>query len=129
MFYVSIYAHLDSKIWLLTLDPQSEFVKQRGIEERRVYEHIKTDIGAADQMHRSFITQLPQPLQEKIELGHYDAPPACFIVSTGSTMIVGFYLREIRGERSPHLELEIREGGICKPFLEHFDSLWTARLS
>jgi hypothetical protein len=115
-------------IKLLILDSDSEFVKLRALEEGRSLADIRVEIEATDRLHQNFIeVRLPQELRENIELGHYDFPPTYLIISTNRTMIVGFYLREARGELFPHLELEAKGGGIYIWFLRHFDSLWAAR--
>jgi hypothetical protein len=45
-------------------------------------------------------------------------------------MIVGFNLRGQRGEMFPHVELalEVRQGGIYQPFMDHFNALWDIRI-
>ncbi len=120
----------ECKVRFLILDPNSQFVKQRAIEENRDFLDIGSDIAAADQMHSNFIIhRLAPELRGRIELRHYDSAPAYFILSTSRVMIVGFYLRDKRGEFFPHLELDIKGGGIYLPFLNHFDSLWEASRS
>lgn len=116
------------KFKLLMINPESEFVRLRAVEERREYEDIKTDIVASNNLHGNFINErLPPDLRENIELGHYDSATSFFIFSTDKIVIVGLYLRERLGEFFPHLELELRGGGIYLPFIEHFDSLWNSR--
>jgi hypothetical protein len=91
---------------------------------------LKTYVSkeSTNNLHHSFINfRIPANLRENIELGHYDLPATYLIVSTNKTMIVGFYLRAGRGELFPHLELEVKGGGIYASFLRHFDSLWDAR--
>lgn len=115
-------------IRLLIIDPESDFVKHRAMEENRIYEDIKQDISAADVIHKNFIQRrLPQNLRDKIELGHYNSAPAYFIFCTQSTMIVGFYLREGLGEFFPQLEIEIKGGGIHSSFGKHFEAVWRTR--
>lgn len=115
-------------IRLLTLDSESEFVRQRAIEEGRDDDDIRTDIMASDKFYTNFIRhRIPEKLRPNIEVGHYYEAPMYFLVSTNRAMIVGFYLRGGRGELFPHLELEAKGGGIYVPFIKHFDSLWAAR--
>lgn len=109
---------------LLSLDPKSEFVKQRAREEHREVDEIQHVIQNTCEISESFISTLPDDYRQKITLLHYDAPPMCFLVSNGDTMIVSFYLREQRGENFPHFQIEIKEGGVFKPFMDHFDSIW-----
>jgi hypothetical protein len=112
------------KVKLLSLRPDSDFVKQRGQEECREESEIKSVIKNTSENNVSFIDTLDDKTRKGIRLLHYDAPPTCFMVSNGDTMIVSFYLREHRGERFPHFQIEIKEGGIYEPFMGHFDSLW-----
>jgi hypothetical protein len=106
----------------LILDPASDAVGIRAIEENRTYEDIRKDIGGADEIHDNFIgNRVAKDLRGQIELGHYSAAPAYFIFSTHNTMIVGFYLRGDLGEFFPQLELEIKEGGIYAPFSHHLE--------
>lgn len=115
-------------IKFLIIDAASEFVKQRALEEGREYEDIRVDIESSDTLHKNFIEhRVPQELRQNIELGHYDSAPSYFIVSISTSMVVGFYLREDRGEEFPHMELEIKEGGISATFQKHFESLWATR--
>jgi hypothetical protein len=109
---------------LLSLNPDSPFVGQRAREEHRAVDEIKSVIGNTCEINQSFIATLPDNLRPKVSLLHYDAPPMCFMVSNSDIMIISFYLREQRGENFPHFEIEIKEGGIVKPFMDHFDSLW-----
>lgn len=110
---------------ILILDPESDFVKLRAIEENRTYDDIKKDISGAAEIHANFIeNRVAQAVRSQIRLGRYDAAPAYFIFSTHNTMVVGFYLREDLGEFFPQLELEIKEGGIYRSFDQHFESLW-----
>jgi hypothetical protein len=118
------------KVQFLCLDSESAAVKQRAKAEGRSYEEIKRDIALTTQMHENFIdSRLNPELQKNIELGYYDSEPTHFIFSTNSAMIVGFYLqgKQKRGLHLPHLELEVKEGGMYLPFLEHFELLWAGR--
>jgi hypothetical protein len=116
-------------IRLLTLDPDSEFVTQRAIDDglKDEYDYIRTEIKASDHCYTHFISHRHPDLRPKIQIGHYDEAPRYFLVSTNKAMIVGFYLRGGRGELFPHLELEVMGGGMYEPFIKHFDSLWAAR--
>lgn len=115
-------------IKILVLDSESDFVRQRALEEGRSFEDIHKEIEATDILHRSFIDYVvPAHLRKNIEFGHYDSAPTYLIVSTNRAMIVGFYLREGRGMHFPHLELVAKGGGIYISFQKHFDSLWAVR--
>jgi hypothetical protein len=109
---------------LLSLNPDSDFVKQRAREEHRRVIEIQRVIRNTCENNVSFIETLDKKTRQGIRLLHYDAPPICFMVSNGDTMIVSFYLREHRGEHFPYFQIEIKEGGIYEQFMEHFDSLW-----
>lgn len=109
---------------LLSLNPTSQFVKQRAQEEKRDIDDIETDIMRTNDKNENFIKHLPPNLKANIRLLHYEAPPMCFIFATNDLMITSVYLREKRGEFSPHFELEMKHGGICEPFIAHFNSLW-----
>lgn len=111
-------------IKLLSLNPKSDFVKQRAREELRDVDEIQHVLQNTCEISESFISTLPNDLRSKITLLHYDAPPTCFLVSNGDTMIASIYLREQRGENFPHFQVELKEGGIFRPFMDHFDSLW-----
>jgi hypothetical protein len=113
---------------LLILDPESEAVRVRAVDEQRTYDDIKQDIEGAEEIHNNFIkNRIRKELRNRIYLGHYSSVPAYFIFCTNSTMIVGFYLRSGLGEFFPQLELEIKEGGIHLPFNAHYESLWNER--
>jgi hypothetical protein len=110
------------KIRLMIMDPESQFVALRALEEHQDPAEFRRVIEAADTMHR-FLIGTPK----NVELGHYDSPPTYFIVSTNKAMIIGFYLREGSGGHFPHLELEAKEAGAYMQFQQHFDSLWNVR--
>ena len=109
---------------LLSLNPKSEFIKQRAREEHRDVLEIQGVIRNTCENNEGFISTLQADHRSSISLLHYDAPPMCFMVSNGDTMVVSIYLREKRGENFPHFKMEIKEGGIFEPFMKHFDSLW-----
>ncbi|MFL5541790.1 MAG: hypothetical protein ACJ8J0_22580 [Longimicrobiaceae bacterium] len=116
-------------IKLLILAPASEYVRLRAEEEGRdAEEDLRLAISNADGLHRNWINyELRADLRERIELGHYDSAAHVLIVSTSHAMIVGPYLRGDRGEHLPHVELDIREGGLYAPFMRHFELLWATR--
>ena len=111
-------------IELLVLDPYSPFVAQRGKEENRKYEDIPKCVTVSNEMHRIFIESIEEEdLRERISLDLYDAPPNLFMVITETTLLIGFYLREKKGQFFPQFELEIKPEGLSKPFIIHFESL------
>ena len=118
---------LGCKVKLLLLSPNSRFARQRAIEEGRDPEEWEDELIAVNKSHQNFLRRLPKGLRQNIELGHYDSPPSFSIYEMGDKVIIGFYLIGHKGELSPHFELEVREGGMYKPFINHFDSLWRAR--
>ena len=109
---------------LLSINPDSPFVKQRAEEEHRDLSEIQGVIRRTCENNDVFITTVNEKLRPRIRCMHYDAPPMCFMVCNGDTMVVSFYLREQRGEDVPHFQIEIKEGGIYKPFMDHFDALF-----
>jgi len=112
------------RIRLLSLDPDSSFVEQRAYVEKRDIDDIRNDIRFAKKKHETFIANLPKDLRANIELRHYEASPVCYIFASGKTIVVGLYLADQKRQYFPHLELEVKEGGIHEPFVRHFDSLW-----
>lgn len=115
-------------IKILLLDPTSRAVEERAVDERRKYNNVRDEIEASENIHRVFVEEMrPKKLPGNIELGYYDRYPGYFLLAIHSLVVVGFYLRDYRGEDSPHMELEVKAGGLCEPFLRHFDAGWKAR--
>lgn len=116
------------KIKLMMLDPASPAVAERAEDERRKYKEVKAEIEASDRLHRVFVEEgTSEEGRHNMEIGYYSYYPNYFLFCTDKASVVGFYLRDQRGEEFPHLELEVRGGGMCIPFLKHFDSAWEAR--
>jgi hypothetical protein len=126
-------------IRLLVLSPNSQFARYRGLEDLSPgtvspeadgdeLDETVQEIAMADKRHQIFMRHLPEPLRGNIMIGHYDAPAHVLIVGIDKAMVVGFYLRGQRGEMFPHVELEVRQGGIYQPFMDHFNALWDTRI-
>ncbi|MEA2559381.1 MAG: hypothetical protein QOH06_885 [Acidobacteriota bacterium] len=117
------------KIKLLLLDPYSSPLDQRAREEAQGKEEtFKARVRQWAATHQEFIDNLEPDLPGSLELGFYVAAPACFIAENESSMLVGFYLNNCRGDDCPHLELEVKPGGAYEAFRRHFDSLWAQRI-
>lgn len=115
-------------IKILLLDPDSRAVEERATDERRKYTNVRGEIEASENIHRVFVEEMrPKSLRGNIELGYYDRYPGYFLLAIHSLVVVGFYLRDYRGEDSPHMELEVKAGGLSEPFLRHFDAAWKGR--
>ncbi len=114
---------------LLLLEPDSQFVATRAVEECRDAEQFQADVKGWDEFHQRFWKRLPAGLRERMEIRHYDSAPDYFIVDNDQMMLVSFYLRGQRGERVPHIELEIKENGAHVAFRRHFDAIWAASAS
>jgi hypothetical protein len=113
------------KAKILLLDRDSKFVSRRATEEKRQYDEWRRELIHYDDLHQEFINnEVPQELRENIILDHYDALPICSIIMNNKIMIVGYYPNGQGGVFSPHLELEVKEMGLCVPFGRYFDSLW-----
>jgi hypothetical protein len=111
-------------IQLLALDPSSQFVKRRATEEKRTHNDIFQSISHAIKAHSIFIESLGRErFKGKIAINYYDAPPNLSLVITETNLLVGFYLRERKGQFFPQMELEVKPHGISEPFINHFDSL------
>jgi hypothetical protein len=116
-------------IRLLLLDPYSPFLDQRAHEEEpKTEEPFKERVRKWAESHQQFARSLEASQTKGFELGFYRAAPS-FIADNETSMLVGFYLNECRGDDCPHLELEIKPGGVYKPFRQHFESFWVQRLS
>lgn len=109
--------------WLL-LDPDSEAVARRAEAEGWQPAIFRKEVEVWSLNHQVFVERLEEGVRSNIELRHYRHTPCCFLVDNGNVMLVGFYLRSCSGEKVPHLELEIKEGGAYLSFRRHFDSLW-----
>jgi hypothetical protein len=115
------------KFKILCLDPESNFVRQRAIEEARDYEDMKDDILNFNKVWRNFVERgLAKDIIEpgQVEFRYYNSTPRYFLFITDDVVIVGFYLGRRRGANGPHIELEIKETGIATAYIEHFDILW-----
>lgn len=113
------------KFKLLMLNANSPAVEQRALDENRKFKEVKAEIEASEMLHRVFLQEgTVEEARSNMEIGYYDDYPNYFIFSTSQVMVVGFYLRGQRGEEFPHFELEVRGGGMCAPFLRHFDFAW-----
>lgn len=118
------------KVKILLIDRHSEFAKKRAMQENREFGEWSRELIHYDDLHQTFVNeQVPRELTNKearnnIMLHHYDALPACSVVMNDQTMFVGYYPLGKGGVFSPHLELEIKENGLCVPFERYFDSLW-----
>ena len=116
-------------IRLLTLLPDSEFAGHHAsggsLDETRA---TQRQIRSTDELHYDFIEGLAPELAAQIQFGHYDSPPHVLLVGTSETVIVSFYLRGGPGDLFPHVEMRYKPDGICSPFIDHFDSLWEARV-
>jgi len=114
---------------MLLIEPDSDAAIKRAREQKWYgSEDYRAHVRNFDDAHKAFISGLSPELRANIELGHYNTPPAYFIFAAGDTMIVGFYLRERPATFSPHVELEIIQGGVYEVFLNHFNSLWAGRI-
>lgn len=114
------------KFKILCLDPASRFVDPRAAEENREPEEMRDEIVARIIGWKNFVRRVPENMRSKVQLKCYDSTPCYFLLITGTLVVVGFYLGTTRGATGPHLELEVKEGGIATAFIEHFDSLWEA---
>jgi hypothetical protein len=118
------------RIRILLLDRNSKFVKERadneikGTQRWKSWKSWKEELIKFSDLHQRYIDELPATLQQNIKLGHYDALPVFSIFMNGRTMVVGFYLSNRLGGSSPHLQLEVKKGGIYSAFENYFDSLW-----
>lgn len=114
---------------ILCLDPESQFVGERLREEKQRLVRAKNAISTMTGHHKNFVEEMIDKLEGhaeggSIDLRFYDAMPRYFVFSTGVTMVVGFYLGQTRGAHAPHFRLEVKPGGVCTGFMEHFDMLW-----
>ncbi len=113
------------RIKILLLDPECNAVKERAEDEGRPYDEVREEIEASERIHRIFVERMrPKGLRGNIELKYYDRYPSFFLLATQSLVVVGFYLRKSRGLECPHIELEVKGGGLYEPFLRHFDAAW-----
>jgi hypothetical protein len=111
------------KLQILVPKTNTEFIKIRAKEEN------KRDLKKLNKILEADNEELAEDEfsaldRKKIEIKLYEAPIAYYMVITDKRMFLGFYLRAMRGEGSPHLELENKEDGIYNNFLVHFDKLW-----
>jgi hypothetical protein len=112
-------------IKILLLDPECKAVEERAADEGRPYAEVREEIEASERIHRLFVDRMrPKKLRGNIELRYYDRYPSFFLLATQSLVVVGFYLRKSRGLECPHIELEVKGGGLYEPFLHHFDAAW-----
>ena len=112
---------------ILCLNPASSFVDLRATEEGRYADEMRLDILSRIAGWKNFVEhRIPEAMRSRVELKCYDSTPCYFLFITRTLVIVGFYLGTTRGATGPHLELEVKEGGLAKAFIEHFDSLWEA---
>lgn len=113
---------------MLLVDPDSAFIEQRAKEENRFKKELVDDIKPSNDLFGGFINSLLPKHRNKIKRRWYDGPIVYFMIITNNRMLIGFYLRniggELRGEHSPHIELEVKNGEIDKKFLDHFNDLW-----
>lgn len=121
----------------LVIDPESRYVRIRALEEFEKRPATEAEVGSfveafvekvrhRDYLLRNMLYDLPDHLRSRIEIRRYDAPTSYFLMDNNRTVLVGFYLRGLRGEECPHIELEVREGGAYHPFRRHFDAWWDA---
>lgn len=118
------------RVKILLIDRNSEFAKKRAMQENREFDDWSKELIHYDDLHQSFVNeQVPRELTHKekshnISLQHYDVLPACSVVMNDQTMFVGYYPLGKGGVFSPHLELDVKENGLCVPFERYFDSVW-----
>lgn len=110
---------------ILCLNPASSFADLRALEEDRDVEEMRLDILSRIAGWKNFVEhRIPEAMRSKVELRCYDSTPSYFLFITGTLVVVGFYLGITRGATGPHLELEVKHGGIATAFIQHFDTLW-----
>ena len=115
------------KVKILVMDPNCDVVKQRAKDEKQDFEWLQSEIASSVAIFRNIVRNFPKELQGNIELGFYRVAPSHFLLSTGKKMVISPYLAGARGYFCPHLEIDIKEGGIYKAYLEHFDFLWQTK--
>jgi hypothetical protein len=116
------------KVKALVMDPKSDIVRQRAMEEKQDYDWLQSEISSSIAIFKNLVRDLPKEMRANIELGLYSVAPSHFILSTGKKMIISPYLAGSRGYFCPHLEFDIKEGGLHQVYLAHFDFLWQTKL-
>jgi hypothetical protein len=100
-------------------------VKRRAVEEERNYEEWREELIEHANLHERFINnRVPDEFRKNIIIRYYDAPPVFSMFKNNDTMVVGFYLFGQEGVFSPHIEFELKEGGLYSYFEKHFDAVW-----
>jgi hypothetical protein len=117
------------RLKMLILNPNSSFAREHAAGESQLYStSTYREMCISNDWHVNFHDRMSGEGHTKFELGHYEAAPHLLLVCTSNKVIVGFYLRGARGEDFPHIEFENRPGGLCGPFIRHFDALWNTRI-
>jgi hypothetical protein len=116
------------RVRVLTLSPQSRFVKAAAASEQRQPRELKRDLMSHERSTRNLIENRLCNLNGHIELGHYDSPATYFILMTTKAMLVGPYVNGERGAFSPHIELRNADTDAYREFAAMYERLWKQRI-
>ena len=117
------------KIRILTMQPDSVYVKQREIEEGLAENGIKNTIIDLLKWVEKIRLSLPETIDKKqaIQVKFYDSLPLDFYCKLDERIYIGPYLA---GRESRNIiTYEFMEGAVWKLYTEYFEKLWTNEIN